>query len=62
MVTECFCLNIPVVMNYYIVGGWKYVQDETGEYFHDSRDVVEAFKRLRDPERAARLKPREWFK
>ena len=62
VVTEAFCLDIPVVMNYHIVGGWKYVNEYTGEYFHDSKDVVDAFRRLRDPARAAKLRPREWFK
>ena len=61
VVTEAMSLNIPVVMNYHILGGWKYINEETGEFFHDSRDVVDAFKRLRDPERAAKLRPRQWF-
>jgi hypothetical protein len=29
-------LNLPVLMNRNIVGGWKCSNDKTGEFFHDS--------------------------
>lgn len=62
VIVEALCLNIPVVVNKHILGGWKYVNQYTGEFFSDSSDVVDAFARLRSPERAAELFPREWYK
>lgn len=32
---EAMSLNVPLLMNNQIVGGWKYINDETGEFFND---------------------------
>lgn len=58
---EAMCLNVPILVNREIAGGWKYVVDETGEAFGTSDEFVEALRRLQDPVRKARLKPREWY-
>ena len=60
VVAEAMCLEIPVIMNRHIVGGWKYINNYTGEFFSDSSDVVDAYKALR--ERSSQLKPRDWYK
>ncbi len=33
---EAMSLNVPLLMNNQIVGGWKYINDETGEFFNDN--------------------------
>lgn len=60
VVAEALCFDMPVVMNRHIVGGWKYVNDYTGEFFSDSSDVVDAYRRLRD--KASKLAPRDYFR
>lgn len=61
VLAEAMCLDVPILVNRNIVGGWKYVADETGEEFSTATEFVEALRRLRDPVRKARLKPREWY-
>ena len=35
---EAMSLNVPLLMNKNIVGGWKYINDQTGEFFNDISD------------------------
>jgi hypothetical protein len=53
--TEALCLDVPVVVNRWILGGWKYVNAFTGEFFdreHNAVDAVrECLKRPRHPRR-----------
>ena len=58
---EAMWLNVPILVNREIAGGWKYVADETGEAFGTANEFVEALRRLQDPVRKARLKPRDWY-
>src|ERR1700683_4649845 len=41
--TEAIALDVPVLVNRQILGGWKYVRPETGRFFDDEDDVVNAF-------------------
>lgn len=36
--TQAMTLNVPLFMNDNIVGGWKYINQATGEFFHDLSD------------------------
>ena len=38
VVTEAMCMNLPVLMNKNILGGWKYINNKTGEFFNDISD------------------------
>lgn len=40
--TEALCLDVPVVVNRRILGGWKYVAPDTGRFFTDENDVTSA--------------------
>lgn len=33
---EAMSLNVPLLMNNKIVGGWKYINEQTGEFFNDN--------------------------
>jgi|SaaInl74LU_5_DNA_1037368.scaffolds.fasta_scaffold03568_3 GR25 family glycosyltransferase involved in LPS biosynthesis len=33
---EAMSLNVPLLMNNQIVGGWKYINEQTGEFFNDN--------------------------
>ena len=39
VLTEALCCNIPVLLNYNIVGGWKYINDKTGSFFSSENDI-----------------------
>jgi len=59
VVTQAMALNVPVLMNNNIVGGWKYINNQTGEFFHDMTDFKEAYWRLKAG--MGRYKPREYI-
>ena len=44
--TEAMSLNVPLLMNHNIVGGWKYINNHTGEFFHDQTDLKEKIGKL----------------
>jgi hypothetical protein len=57
VIAEALCLNVPVLVNRRILGGWHYVCDSTGRFFDDETDVVDAMLALRSGEFA----PRDWY-
>lgn len=54
-------MNTTILVNRHILGGWKYVVPETGEFFGSAEDVVEAWDRLVAPARQSLLNPRAWY-
>ena len=36
--TQSLSCNVPVLLNYNILGGWKYINKYTGEFFNDEKD------------------------
>jgi hypothetical protein len=61
--TEAMCFNLPILMNKNILGGWNYVNEETGEFFDTNNidtfePILDKFvKKLNNNE----YNPREWF-
>jgi hypothetical protein len=41
-------MNVPLLMNDNIVGGWKYLNEKTGEFFHDIHDFKSRLRKLLD--------------
>mmetsp|Transcript_26773 Transcript_26773/g.67363 ORF Transcript_26773/g.67363 Transcript_26773/m.67363 type:complete len:527 (+) Transcript_26773:630-2210(+) len=60
-VTEAMSLNLPVLMNRNIVGGWKYINDKTGVFFSSLEDVRPGIQRIMSPEFQAAAAPREYI-
>jgi len=58
VIAEALCLDVPVLMQRDILGGWKYVNRYTGAFFDDERDVVDVAAELL---RTA-VAPRDWFR
>jgi hypothetical protein len=54
---EALTLDVPVVVNEDILGGWKYVTSQTGEFFGDESDVVPAVTTAL----AGAYEPRTWW-
>ena len=46
VITQALYLNTSIVVNEGIIGGWKYVNNETGASFIDENDIVEVVKRV----------------
>jgi hypothetical protein len=46
VITEGLCFNLPVIINKNILGGWKYVNEETGVLFNDLNDFEYNLERL----------------
>ena len=44
--TQALSMNVPLLMNDNIIGGWKYLNEQTGEFFHDIHDFRTSLKRL----------------
>ena len=59
VLTEALCHNIPCLVNEKLVGGWKYVTPETGEFFTDENDFE--FKLEKIINNLNNYKPREYF-
>lgn len=60
VMTEALCFNLPVLCNYNITGGWKYITPESGEYFNVSPDDFET-QLGQFLKNFANYKPREYY-
>ena len=63
VITEAICYNMPVLVNYNIIGGWhNVIPGVTGEFFDDEKNISEALTKItqvRDSNHG--YTPREWF-
>ena len=58
VITEALCYNMPVLVNYNIVGGWhNVIPNVTGEFFTDDNNIKEALDKLINNT----YQPRKWF-
>ncbi|CAL5220174.1 g2142 [Coccomyxa viridis] len=62
VLAEAMSLDVPILVNKYIVGGWKYVNQDTGAFFDSVDNVVDAYKDILGRQQAGELHPRQWFK
>lgn len=59
VVTEAMCMNLPVLMNKNILGGWKYINNKTGEFFNDISDFEVNMNKIVN--NLNKYKPRKYF-
>merc|ERR1711879_413084 len=60
--SQALALDTPLLMNRNLIGGWKYLNDRTGEFFNDLGDFRESARRLlRNVEAGNVYKPRAWI-
>jgi hypothetical protein len=57
VIMEALAVDVPVLVNRRILGGWKYVTPQTGAFFDDEGDVVHAFFSVLDGVQ----QPRDWL-
>jgi len=58
ILAESLCLNVPLIVNRKILGGWKYVNRFTGTFFDSAQNVLAAVGACLEQEAA----PRDWFR
>ncbi len=46
VITEAMALDLPCLMNKNILGGWKYINENTGELFNDENDIEDSIKKI----------------
>jgi hypothetical protein len=57
VITEALCMDIPVLVNRNILGGWNYVNPFTGAFFENESDVAAGARRCLE----TWTSPRRWF-
>ena len=63
VVAEALSLDVAVLVNANIDGGWKYGEhEETGATFTSAEDVLGSFDRILKNYAKGKIRPREWFK
>ncbi|CAE8588080.1 unnamed protein product [Polarella glacialis] len=59
--SQALAHDVPILMNWYIQGGWKYVSEHTGEFFHDMSDIRQSLlKILKGADEPHHYEPRKW--
>jgi len=58
--TQALMNDVPLLMNRNIMGGWKYVNDKTGEFFNGIADVRDAKNKILAGIEANKYEPRKW--
>lgn len=61
VLTEAFAYDVPVLINKNILGGWKYINDKTGEFFTDEKDVGNSLEILLKKIEKKKYSPRNYF-
>lgn len=46
ILVEALCCDIPVLVNYNILGGWKYINNDTGVFFKNTSDIKESLQTI----------------
>lgn len=59
VITHALCYNMPILVNVNIIGGWKYVNNETGVFFRDEKDISIALSQLLHHFNT--YNPRQWY-
>ena len=62
VLTEAFSHNLPAVINYNILGGWKYINDKTGEFFTNESDLEPALEKMVNGLKTGKYNPREYMR
>ena len=60
VITEAICYNMPVLVNYNIVGGWhNVISGVTGEFFTNETDIIPELTKITSNYNS--YQPRSWF-
>jgi hypothetical protein len=59
VLTEALCCNLPALLNYNIVGGWKYIGPQSGAFFKSANDLEPGLRYILD--NLSKMSPREYY-
>jgi hypothetical protein len=59
VIAECITKDVPVLMNKNILCGFKYINNETGEFFTDENDISVSIENLLN--RINNISPKKWW-
>ena len=62
ILAEALVVDVPVLVNRKIYGGWKYVNEHTGEFFDDENNFREMLQKLLHKIREKKYSPKNWFR
>lgn len=63
VVAEALSLDVAVLVNAHIDGGWKYGErEETGATFTSAEDVLDSYDKIMRNYARGKVTPRKWFK
>ncbi len=57
VIAEAMCLDVPILVNHDILGGWQYVAPESGRFFRTEDDALDAMTEVL----AGSFSPRDWY-
>ncbi|CAE7768039.1 unnamed protein product, partial [Symbiodinium pilosum] len=60
VITQALALDVPLLMNRNLIGGWKYLTASTGEFFNDASDIKESAQRLLAKAASGEYSPRRY--
>jgi hypothetical protein len=61
VLSEALCSDLPCLMNKNILGGWKYLNENTGEFFNDEHDIGDSIGKLLRKMNMKQYIPRKYF-
>ena len=61
VLSEALCMNIPTLINKNILGGWKYINDKTGQFFTSEKDIGKNIEIIMDGINKKKYEPRQYF-
>ena len=61
VISEALCSGLPCLINKNILGGWKYINSDTGEFFTDENDIERALNVLLPKIKENKYSPRKYF-
>ena len=61
VLSEALCMNIPTLINKHILGGWKYINKQTGQFFTDEKDLEKNLDILLNNIKRKTYSPRKYF-
>lgn len=62
ILTQALYLNSAIIVNKYIAGGSKYVNEQTGELIAELEDIIPAIQAIKRRRADGTLQPRAWYK
>lgn len=61
VLAEALACDIPCLVNKNILGGWKYVNDKTGEFFNNEKDISNSVEKLMNGIKNNQYQPRDYY-